>query len=233
MIVLDKLLAKLYKNKHQVLIFSQFTQVLDLLHDYFTYREYAFCRIDGNTIQEERDDQIADFIREDSEKFIFMLSTRAGGLGINLYTADTVILFDSDWNPQVDLQAMDRCHRLGQKRCVVVYRLITKGTIEEQLMAAQRAKMRAAKVVVGTTAERDVEKGSGVQRDIANKPTAEDVLGNFNFLSAPDSAMPPSSSSRAPSASKVQQLWDAEIERGEHSLGAFLASLTSDDAGVV
>ena len=133
------------------------------------------------------------------------------------------------WNPQVDLQAMDRCHRLGQKRCVVVYRLITNGTIEEQLMAAQRAKMRAAKVVVGTTAERDVERGSPAQRKTAKEPTAEEVLGNFNFLGPPDSL---ASSSRAPSASQFQQLWDAEIER-EALPGGILANLTSDGAEVV
>jgi SWI/SNF-related matrix-associated actin-dependent regulator of chromatin subfamily A member 5 len=79
------------------------TKLLDIMEDYMMYRGYKYCRIDGGTEQDERDDQMADFISEDSEKFVFLLSTRAGGLGINLYTADTVILYDSDWNPQVDL----------------------------------------------------------------------------------------------------------------------------------
>lgn len=107
LVVLSKLLNKLY-GKSQVLIFSQFTSVLNILEDYCCYREYKYCRIDGETFIDDRDTAIEEFTKEGSEKFIFLLSTRAGGLGINLATADTVVLHDSDWNPQVDLQAMDR-----------------------------------------------------------------------------------------------------------------------------
>ena len=85
-------------------------------------REYQYCRIDGDTTYEEREDSIDAYNAPESEKFVFMLSTRAGGLGINLQTADTVILYDSDWNPQADLQAQDRAHRIGQKKVVNVYR---------------------------------------------------------------------------------------------------------------
>ena len=85
-------------------------------------REYQYCRIDGDTTYEEREDSIDAYNAPNSEKFVFMLSTRAGGLGINLQTADTVILYDSDWNPQADLQAQDRAHRIGQKKVVNVYR---------------------------------------------------------------------------------------------------------------
>jgi SWI/SNF-related matrix-associated actin-dependent regulator of chromatin subfamily A member 5 len=126
MIVLDKLLKKLSReDKHQVLIFSQMTMVLDILEDYCNYREFKYCRIDGSTDMTSRDEQIEDFMNPNTEKFIFLLSTRAGGLGINLTSADTVIIYDSDWNPQMDLQAMDRAHRIGQKNLVNVYRLIT------------------------------------------------------------------------------------------------------------
>lgn len=98
LIVLDKLLERIRKG-HQVLVFSQFTTVLDILEDYLVYRDYSYCRIDGSTLIEEREKQIEEFTANKSEKFVFLLSTRAGGLGINLMTADTVVIFDSDWNP--------------------------------------------------------------------------------------------------------------------------------------
>ena len=104
--VLDKLLPKLQEQDSRVLIFSQMTRVLDILEDYCLWKAYNYCRLDGQTPHDERQASINEYIMPGSEKFIFMLSTRAGGLGINLATADIVILFDSDWNPQVDLQAM-------------------------------------------------------------------------------------------------------------------------------
>ena len=106
--VLDKLLPKLQEQSSRVLIFSQMTRVLDILEDYCLWKQYNYCRLDGQTPHEERQLSINEYNMPGSEKFIFMLSTRAGGLGINLATADIVILFDSDWNPQVDLQAMVR-----------------------------------------------------------------------------------------------------------------------------
>lgn len=107
--VLDKLLPKLQEQGSRVLIFSQMTRVLDILEDYCLWKQYHYCRLDGQTPHEERQISINEYNMPNSEKFIFMLSTRAGGLGINLATADIVILFDSDWNPQVDLQAMVSC----------------------------------------------------------------------------------------------------------------------------
>lgn len=103
-----------------MLIFCQMTRVLDILEDYLRYVGWGYCRIDGNTDGEKRDSQVDEFNEEGSSKFCFLLSTRAGGLGLNLATADTVVLYDSDWNPQVDLQAMDRAHRIGQTRPVKV-----------------------------------------------------------------------------------------------------------------
>jgi len=148
MIILDKLLQKLTKGKHQVLIFSQMTRVLDILEDYCRFRQYKYCRIDGDTDMDSRDRQIVDFTSPDSDKFVFLLSTRAGGLGINLATADTVILYDSDWNPQVDLQAMDRAHRIGQKNPVMVYRMITENTVEEKIVDRQQVKLRWDNLVI-------------------------------------------------------------------------------------
>ena len=106
MVILDKLLVKLKEQGSRVLIFSQMTRQLDILEDYCMWRGYQYCRLDGQTAHEDRQAQIDDYNSPDTDKFIFMLSTRAGGLGINLATADIVILYDSDWNPQVDLQAM-------------------------------------------------------------------------------------------------------------------------------
>ncbi|KAJ2988482.1 hypothetical protein NUW58_g3950 [Xylaria curta] len=148
MLLLDRLLPALFKRGHKVLIFSQFKTQLDILHDYCSeLRGWNVCRIDGSVSQEERRQQIKDF-NEDPEHKVFLLSTRAGGQGINLASADTVILFDSDWNPQQDLQAQDRCHRIGQTRPVIIYRFATKGTVEEELLLSADAKRRLEKLVI-------------------------------------------------------------------------------------
>lgn len=103
--LIDKLLVSLQAKGSRVLIFSQMSRVLDILEDYLIWRNYEYCRIDGSTPHEDRIKDIDEFNAEGSKKFVFLLTTRAGGLGINLATADTVIMFDNDWNPQVDLQA--------------------------------------------------------------------------------------------------------------------------------
>lgn len=122
--------------------------VLDILEDFCNFRQYEYCRIDGSTDMVERDEQIEDFMREGSKKFVFLLSTRAGGLGINLTSADTVIIYDSDWNPQMDLQAMDRAHRIGQKNPVNVYRLITENTVEQKIIERQTIKLKWDNLVI-------------------------------------------------------------------------------------
>eukprot|EP01050_Picozoa_sp_SAG11_P007289 SAG11_NODE_601_length_8254_cov_12.333047_5_plen_169_part_00 len=132
--LLDKLLPRLQREGSRVLIFSQMTRLLDILEDYCTMRGHDFCRIDGQSAGDARDEMIDDFNREGSSKFIFLLSTRAGGVGINLATADVVVIYDSDWNPQMDLQAQDRAHRIGQKKPVRVFRLITDNTIEIKIL---------------------------------------------------------------------------------------------------
>lgn len=122
MIFLDKLLSRLKEQGSKVLLFTQMVRMLDIFDDYCSWKKYKFCRLDGQTEHETRIQQIHAFNNPKSDIFIFMLSTRAGGLGINLASADVVILYDSDWNPQADLQAMDRAHRIGQKKEVRVYR---------------------------------------------------------------------------------------------------------------
>ncbi|XP_062851360.1 SWI/SNF-related matrix-associated actin-dependent regulator of chromatin subfamily A member 5 [Trichomycterus rosablanca] len=148
MVVLDKLLPKLKEQGSRVLIFSQMTRVLDILEDYCMWRNFGYCRLDGQTPHEERQISINTFNEPNSSKFLFMLSTRAGGLGINLATADVVIIYDSDWNPQVDLQAMDRAHRIGQKKQVCVFRFITENTVEERIVERAEMKLRLDSIVI-------------------------------------------------------------------------------------
>ncbi|CCE29350.1 hypothetical protein E4U22_007770 [Claviceps purpurea] len=148
MAVLDKLLARLEKQGSRVLIFSQMSRLLDILEDYCVFREYKYCRIDGGTAHEDRIAAIDEYNKPGSEKFIFLLTTRAGGLGINLTTADIVVLYDSDWNPQADLQAMDRAHRIGQTKQVVVYRFVTDNAIEEKVLERAAQKLRLDQLVI-------------------------------------------------------------------------------------
>ncbi|KAJ0238585.1 ISWI chromatin-remodeling complex ATPase CHR17 [Hirschfeldia incana] len=148
MVLLDKLLPKLKERDSRVLIFSQMTRLLDILEDYLIYRGYQYCRIDGNTGGDERDASIEAYNKPGSEKFVFLLSTRAGGLGINLATADVVILYDSDWNPQVDLQAQDRAHRIGQKKEVQVFRFCTENAIEAKVIERAYKKLALDALVI-------------------------------------------------------------------------------------
>jgi SWI/SNF-related matrix-associated actin-dependent regulator of chromatin subfamily A member 5 len=171
MVLLDKLLGKMKPRGHRVLIFSQMTRMLDILEDYLLSKGYLYCRIDGNTTYEDREDRIADFNREGSDKFVFILSTRAGGLGINLQTADTVILFDSDWNPQADLQAQDRAHRIGQKKPVQVFRLVTDESVEVKVVERAQQKLKLDAMVVQQGRLQDKEK----------KMSKQDLLDTLRF----------------------------------------------------
>ena len=146
--VLDRLMKKWVEEKNQVLIFSTFTSMLDILEDYWCMREYEYWRLDGSTELDDREEQIEEFTKEGSTKQLFLISTRAGGLGINLMSANIVILYDSDWNPQIDLQAMDRAHRIGQKKPVSVFRFITQNTIEEKMIEKQALKLKLDSAII-------------------------------------------------------------------------------------
>ena len=162
--LLDKLLPRLQARGSRVLIFSQMTTMLDILEDFVIARGFDYCRIDGSTAYAEREAAIDAYNAPGSRKFVFMLSTRAGGLGINLATADVVVLYDSDWNPQADLQAQDRAHRIGQTKPVSVYRLVTSGTVEEKIIERALLKLKLDAVVVqqGRLAS---AAGKGLSRD--------------------------------------------------------------------
>ncbi|XP_076025346.1 lymphoid-specific helicase [Genypterus blacodes] len=146
-LILDRLLPALKARGHKVLIFSQMTSILDILMDFCYLRGFEYSRLDGSMSYADRDENITKF-NNDPEVFLFLLSTRAGGLGINLTAADTVIIFDSDWNPQPDLQAQDRCHRIGQTKPVVVYRLVTANTIDEKILERASAKRKLEQMVI-------------------------------------------------------------------------------------
>uniref|UniRef100_A0A8C3WX73 Chromodomain helicase DNA binding protein 1 like n=1 Tax=Catagonus wagneri TaxID=51154 RepID=A0A8C3WX73_9CETA len=144
--LLDKLLAFLYSKGHRVLLFSQMTQMLDILQDYMDYRGYSYERVDGSVRGEERHLAIKNFGQQPI--FIFLLSTRAGGVGMNLTAADTVIFVDSDFNPQNDLQAAARAHRIGQNKSVKVIRLIGRDTVEEIVCRKAASKLQLTNTII-------------------------------------------------------------------------------------
>ncbi|CAN7056894.1 unnamed protein product [Brassica rapa subsp. trilocularis] len=162
---LDILLKRLRAGNHRVLLFAQMTKMLNILEDYMNSRKYKYLRLDGSSTIMDRRDMVRDF-QQRSDIFVFLLSTRAGGLGINLTAADTVIFYESDWNPTLDLQAMDRAHRLGQTKDVTVYRLICKETVEEKIL--HRASQK-------NTVQQLVMTGGHVQGD--------DVFGTADVVS--------------------------------------------------
>lgn len=145
--VLDSLLGRLKAEGHRVLIYSQMTRMIDILEEYMWHRKHTYMRLDGSSKISDRRDMVADF-QSRQDIFVFLLSTRAGGLGINLTAADTVIFYDSDWNPTVDQQAMDRAHRLGQTKQVTVYRLVCKGSIEERILQRAKEKSEIQRMVI-------------------------------------------------------------------------------------
>ena len=175
MVVLDRLLKALYDKGHRVVLFSQYTKVLDILSDYLDWRGYKHNRLDGQTNRVMREVLINQFNKPGSPYFIFCLSTRAGGEGVNLFTADTVILFDSDWNPQVDLQAMARVHRIGQTKVVHIYRLVTVGSVEERIVQrAQKKLFLDGMVNRGSTAQaRALDSNPLHQGDESLEPTGD------------------------------------------------------------
>ncbi|CAD2103405.1 chromatin remodeling protein, putative [Plasmodium vinckei] len=148
MSLLDKLLPRLKKENSRVLLFSQMTRLLDIIDDYCRWKKYEYLRIDGSTVGDERQIRINKFNEPNSKYFIFLLSTRAGGIGINLTTADIVILFDSDYNPQMDIQAMDRAHRIGQKKRVIVYRFVTQNSVEEKIVERAAKKLKLDSLII-------------------------------------------------------------------------------------
>ena len=172
LMLLDRLLLRLKETGHRVLIFSQMVRMLDLLSEYLRLRGFQFQRLDGSMSRSARQMAMESFNAEGSKDFCFILSTRAGGLGINLATADTVIIFDSDWNPQNDLQAQSRAHRIGQKHVVNIYRLMVKNTVEEDILERAKRKLVLDHLVIqrmstGKSAHYNSQVGTGASNQAA------------------------------------------------------------------
>lgn len=161
--LLERMLHSLHKGGHKVLIFSQMTKMLDLLDAYLEGEGHQTCRIDGSVSWQDRQEAIRSF-NTDPNVFIFLLSTRAGGLGINLTSADTVIIYDSDWNPHQDMQAMDRAHRIGQTRPVLVFRLATAHSVEGRLLQRANSKLMLERLVI--------KQGAFLDSEAANKSSS-------------------------------------------------------------
>ncbi|KAG7392511.1 hypothetical protein PHYPSEUDO_000199 [Phytophthora pseudosyringae] len=168
MMLVSKLIPKLKRDGHKILIFSQFLKQLDLLERYCEANSFVFERLDGSTGGSLRQSAIDRFSRPHSKSFIFLLSTKAGGVGINLIAADTVIIFDSDWNPMNDLQAQSRCHRIGQKKSVQIYRLVTHNTYESEMFDRASRKLGLEHAVLGTA--------SFNENSQITKPSAEQLV---------------------------------------------------------
>jgi chromodomain-helicase-DNA-binding protein 1 len=224
MMLLDRLLTKLKKDGHRVLIFSQMVHMLDILTDYLKLRNYTFQRLDGTVPASERKIAIDHFNAPGSDDYCFLLSTRAGGLGINLMTADTVVLFDSDWNPQADLQAMARAHRIGQQKPVSVYRLVSKDTIEEEILERARNKRMLEFITIqrGVTDRQQKELNDKMSRAAAEPNSADDIN---NILKRRGQKMFEQSGNQK----KLEELdIDSVLENAEEHKTEQAAGLTSD-----
>jgi len=180
--LLDRMLPKLRAAGHRVLLFTQMTAVMTILEDYFAYRNYLSLRLDGSTPAEEREKRMYKFNAPDSPYFIFLLSTRAGGLGLNLTSANTVIIFDSDWNPMMDLQAQDRAHRIGQRSDVSVFRMITHSPVEEKILSRATEKLNMSELVVeaGQFNKGSVENDNSLERKRMMEVLLTDFETNAN-----------------------------------------------------
>lgn len=185
--LLDRVLPKFQVTGHRVLLFFQMTQVMDIMEDFLRWKEMKYLRLDGATKADDRQDMLKLFNAPNSEYFCFLLSTRAGGLGLNLQTADTVIIFDTDWNPHQDLQAQDRAHRIGQKNEVRILRLISNDSVEEVILERAHRKLeidgkviQAGKFDNKSTAEEQEEFLKKLLEAEANKQEIDDESMLFN-----------------------------------------------------
>ncbi|KAL7274633.1 transcriptional regulator [Rhizina undulata] len=197
--LLDRLLPKFFHTGHRVLMFFQMTQIMNIMEDFLHLRGFKYLRLDGSTKADDRSLLLKKFNAPESPYFIFLLSTRAGGLGLNLQTADTVIIYDSDWNPHQDLQAQDRAHRIGQKNEVRILRLITSNSVEERILERAQYKLDIDGKVIqagkfdnkSTNEERDAllrvmleaeEKDAGDNEELDDDELNEIIARNDNEL---------------------------------------------------
>merc|ERR1719330_1528375 len=215
--LLDRVLPKLKATGHRVLMFCQMTQCMTIIEDYFNFKGYKFLRLDGMTKSDERGEQLKIFNEKDSDYFIFLLSTRAGGLGLNLQTADTVVIFDSDWNPHQDLQAQDRAHRIGQKNEVRVLRLMTINSVEERILAAAKYKLNMDEKVIQAGMFNNRSTG-GERRELLQSILRAEDEGDEDENETPDDEVVNQMIARSESEFEKFQQMDIDRRRAEASL---------------
>jgi chromodomain-helicase-DNA-binding protein 4 len=217
---LDQILPHLKKDGHRVLIFSQFTRMLDILETYLERLEYSYLRIDGTVHGEDRQKRIDAFNDPQSSVFIFLLSTRAGGLGINLAAADTVVIFDSDFNPHRDIQALSRAHRIGQQRTVLVLRLVCKSTVEEGILRAANKKLALESVVVNSLTNNECRTLSREDLELIIAIGAEDIVRSVPSTSAGSSIEVPCTPGASNSDHKIGCNSDLDSTKGQDAHGS-------------
>jgi len=177
---LDILLSRLKREKHRCLIFTQMTKMLDILELFLNYHGYTYVRLDGTTQIIQRQ-MLMERFNSDEKIFVFILSTRAGGIGVNLTGADTVIFYDSDWNPTMDAQAQDRCHRIGQTKDVHIYRLISKNTVEENILKkANQKRLLGDLTIDGGSFDVSYFKKNNIQDLFDQSTSLEDIVRERN-----------------------------------------------------
>jgi len=232
LILIDKLLPKLLGDNHKVLIFSQMVRVLDILEDYLNFRNMKHERIDGSIRGNDRQAAIDRFCAEKSDVHVFLLCTRAGGLGINLTAADTVIIYDSDWNPQNDVQAQARCHRIGQEKKVKIYRLLTRNTYEREMFERASKKLGLDHALLNQLDQSDtkLDKSSGGisgDQPARAKPKSSDVdallrNGAYGLFSEENDE-----ASRKFCESNIDQILEARTQTIVHSQSPTEAGVSS------
>lgn len=218
--LLDRIFPKIHRSGHRVLLFCQMTQLMTILEDYLNWRSYKYLRLDGTTKSDDRGDMLTKFNEKESDIFIFILSTRAGGLGLNLQTADTVIIFDSDWNPHQDLQAQDRAHRIGQTNEVRVLRLMTVNSVEERILAAARYKLNMDSKVIQAGMFNQRSTGSERQELLQSILRCDDEEDEEDENEVPDDDLINQMIARSEDEFELFQRMDLERRRGEAELGA-------------
>ncbi|KIY45457.1 hypothetical protein FISHEDRAFT_61175 [Fistulina hepatica ATCC 64428] len=234
---LDEMLQELKAGGHRVLVYFQMTRMMDLVEEYLIYRQYKYVRLDGSSKLEDRRDMVMDFQTRlvyvpefhSSDIFIFLLSTRAGGLGINLTAADTVIFYEHDWNPSNDSQAMDRAHRLGQTRQVNVYRIITRGTIDERIIQLARVKKDVQDIVVGNKTFIDVAKPSEIVQLLLNDEQLADL--NTNASTMPANRVGKQSERDAEDSRNIRDIWNDD--EGDEFFGQSVAAVNASGGAIV
>ncbi|GLE01327.1 hypothetical protein PINS_up010157 [Pythium insidiosum] len=239
MVLLDKLLPRLKDGGHKVLIFSQMVRVLDILEDYLRALGYLYERLDGNIRGNDRQAAVDRFVKPEYNRFVMLLSTKAGGLGLNLTAADTVVIFDSDWNPQNDLQAQARAHRIGQTHSVKIYRLITRKTYEMHMFHKASLKLGLDKAVLTHMRRENEDAGGGNKKRSSKAQEAKEIdellkRGAYDVFRDDDSAAEQFCAADIDAIlQRSSQIVQYEQEaKSSFSKASFVSATTSDDVDI-